>query len=79
MALPDLHFGLFSRVPARAGISDAESFDELMESTEWENYGHLNNPKCADCTAHCGYEATAVEDATSSLKGMLSSAKMIFS
>ena len=57
----------------------AESFDELMESTEWENYGHLKNPKCADCTAHCGYEATAVEDATSSLKGMLSSAKMVFS
>ena len=27
-----------------------------------------NNLKCADCTAHCGYEATAVKDATANLK-----------
>ncbi|MDP3216928.1 MAG: DUF3463 domain-containing protein, partial [Deltaproteobacteria bacterium] len=25
-------------------------------------YGTVNNPKCAQCMAHCGYEATAVED-----------------
>ena len=56
----------------------AETFKELMETTEWENYGHQNNRKCADCTAHCGYEATAVQDATSSLKGMLDSAKVVF-
>jgi hopanoid biosynthesis associated radical SAM protein HpnH len=56
----------------------AETFKELMETTEWENYGHQNNRKCADCTAHCGYEPTAVEDATSSLKGMFDSAKMVF-
>jgi len=49
-----------------------------METTEWENYGHQNNRKCADCTAHCGYEPTAVVDATSNLKGMLDSAKMVF-
>lgn len=34
MALPDLHFGLFSRVPARTGISDAESFDEFFGIVE---------------------------------------------
>ncbi|MFQ5450421.1 MAG: adenosyl-hopene transferase HpnH [Nitrospinaceae bacterium] len=56
----------------------AETFQELMETTEWENYGHRNNPQCADCTAHCGYEATAVEDAGSSLKNMIQSAKVIF-
>jgi len=56
----------------------AETFKELMETTEWENYGHQNNRKCADCTAHCGYEPTAVKDATSSLKGMMDSAKMVF-
>ena len=56
----------------------AETFKELMETTEWENYGHQNNRKCADCTAHCGYEPTAVVDATSNLKGMLDSAKMVF-
>ena len=49
-----------------------------METTEWESYGHENNRKCADCTAHCGYEATAVDDAISSAKGMFDSAKMVF-
>ncbi len=55
----------------------AETFEELMESTEWGKYGHRNNPKCADCTAHCGYEATAVEDAGSSLKNMALAAKSV--
>jgi hypothetical protein len=27
-----------------------------------KNMEQLNNPKCAQCMAHCGYEATAVED-----------------
>ncbi len=39
-----------------------DSFKELLETTPWEKYGHANNPKCAQCMAHCGYEATAVED-----------------
>ncbi len=41
----------------------ASSFKGLMEETNWEKYGTVNNPKCANCMAHCGYEATAVEDA----------------
>ncbi len=56
----------------------AESFRELMEATDWDHYGHRKNPKCADCTAHCGYEATAVEDATSNLKNIVLSAKAVF-
>lgn len=37
------------------------SFQELLEQTEWENYGQKSgNPKCADCMVHCGYEPTAV-------------------
>lgn len=40
----------------------ADSFSELMQSTEWENYGTGRNPKCDNCMAHCGYEGTAVED-----------------
>ncbi|MCK5728422.1 MAG: adenosyl-hopene transferase HpnH [Methylococcales bacterium] len=39
-----------------------DSFQELLDTTPWEKYGHVNNPKCANCMAHCGYEATAVED-----------------
>jgi hopanoid biosynthesis associated radical SAM protein HpnH len=40
----------------------APTFKALMEETDWERYGTGNNPKCADCMAHCGYEASAVND-----------------
>jgi len=43
----------------------------LMEETNWDRYGTGNNPKCANCMAHCGYEATAVNDAMGHpLKGL---------
>jgi hopanoid biosynthesis associated radical SAM protein HpnH len=38
------------------------SFRELMDDTDWNLYGTGNYEKCADCMAHCGYEATAVAD-----------------
>ncbi len=40
----------------------AETYQELMETTQWDNYGTGRNPKCDNCMAHCGYEGTAVED-----------------
>lgn len=45
-----------------ADEGNAASFQELLDTTPWEKYGSVNNPKCASCMAHCGYEATAVED-----------------
>jgi hopanoid biosynthesis associated radical SAM protein HpnH len=45
-----------------ADEGNASSFQELLDMTPWEKYGNVNNPKCASCMAHCGYEATAVED-----------------
>jgi hopanoid biosynthesis associated radical SAM protein HpnH len=45
------------------GEGFAGSFKELMEETDWDRYGTGNYEKCADCMAHCGYEATAVADA----------------
>jgi hypothetical protein len=33
-----------------------------MDGTDWDKYGTGNYEKCADCMAHCGYEATAVAD-----------------
>jgi len=33
-----------------------------METTDWPRYGAGNDPRCADCMMHCGYEATAVAD-----------------
>lgn len=40
----------------------AKSFKELMEETQWKNYGVGRNPKCDNCMAHCGYEGTAITD-----------------
>jgi hopanoid biosynthesis associated radical SAM protein HpnH len=40
----------------------ASSFDELMQETNWDDYGTGNYEKCADCMVHCGYEPTAVAD-----------------
>ena len=45
------------------GEGYAASFKELMETTDWDLYGTGNYEKCANCMAHCGYEATAVTDA----------------
>jgi hopanoid biosynthesis associated radical SAM protein HpnH len=45
------------------GEGYAESFKALMEETNWDSYGTGNYEKCADCMVHCGFEATAVEDA----------------
>src|SRR5699024_3037918 len=42
-----------------------QSFKELMEKTNWENWGTGRNPKCDNCMAHCGYEGTAANDAFS--------------
>ena len=44
------------------GEGYANSFRELMESTDWASYGTGKYEKCANCMVHCGYEATAVED-----------------
>jgi hopanoid biosynthesis associated radical SAM protein HpnH len=43
----------------------APTFKVLLEETDWNRYGTGNNPKCANCMAHCGYESTAVNDALS--------------
>ena len=44
------------------GEGYVKTFKELMETTDWAKYGTGNYEKCSDCMAHCGYEASAVED-----------------
>jgi len=43
------------------GEGYAKTFKELMETTDWDAYGTGRYEKCANCMAHCGYEATATE------------------
>lgn len=45
------------------GEGYAKTFQELMETTDWDKYGVGNYEKCADCMVHSGFEATAVVDA----------------
>ena len=43
------------------GEGYAETFKELMETTDWDAYGTGRYEKCANCMAHCGYEPTAAD------------------
>ena len=45
------------------GEGYAGTFRQLMDETDWDAYGTGNYEKCANCMVHCGYEATAVQDA----------------
>ncbi len=53
-----------------------ESFEELMNSTEWQNYGRASgNEKCQDCMVHCGYEPSAVNATFGTWKGFLATVR----
>jgi hopanoid biosynthesis associated radical SAM protein HpnH len=43
------------------GEGYVKTFQELMETTDWDSYGTGRYEKCANCMAHCGYEPTAAE------------------
>jgi len=36
------------------------SYREMVEQTQWEKYGPGNDPRCADCMMHVGFETTPV-------------------
>jgi hopanoid biosynthesis associated radical SAM protein HpnH len=49
----------------------AHSFEQLMETTRWEEYGRASgNPRCRDCMVHCGHEPTAVHATFNSWRGL---------
>ena len=43
------------------GEGYAETYRELMDTTDWDSYGTGRYEKCANCMAHCGYEPTAAD------------------
>jgi hopanoid biosynthesis associated radical SAM protein HpnH len=45
------------------GEGYVKTFRELMEETDWDAYGTGAYEKCADCMVHCGFEASAVDEA----------------
>ena len=58
----------------------ADTFQELMEETEWASYGHgSGNPKCQNCMVHSGFEPSAVNDTFGSIGGMVATVKAMMS
>ena len=54
----------------------ADSYDELLSETAWQNYGHASgNEKCQDCMVHSGFEASAVNDGFASWSGFFAMAR----
>jgi len=57
----------------------ADTFTELLEQTDWDKYGpDSGNPKCVDCMVHSGFEASAIDDTFSSIRGFLSTVRAMF-
>jgi hopanoid biosynthesis associated radical SAM protein HpnH len=54
----------------------AASFQELLGETRWERYGPAGgDPRCRDCMLHSGFEASAVDEGFTSLRGFLAMAR----
>jgi len=51
-----------------------DSFEQLMQETPWEKYGVGNDPRCANCMVHSGFEVSAVEAVGKSLPDLLRAA-----
>ena len=49
----------------------AETYEELINTTDWEQYGRGKDERCENCMAHCGYEPSAVFATMGSLKESL--------
>jgi len=47
------------------GEGYARTYQELMQTTDWDSYGTGRYEKCANCMANCGYEPTAADAAVS--------------
>ncbi len=49
----------------------AETYQELIETTDWDRYGRGRDERCSSCMAHCGYEPSAVVATAGSLRQSL--------
>jgi len=44
------------------GEGYVKTFAELMEGTDWDQYGVGKYEKCSNCMVHCGFEGTAAKE-----------------
>ncbi len=55
-----------------------ETFAELLATTNWKNYGQKSgNAACTNCMVHSGHEPTAVDATFSSVRGLLTTARLV--
>jgi len=54
------------------------TFRELMEKTDWSKYGAGNDPRCANCMVHCGFEASALSAIRASLPNFWKTVRGIY-
>ena len=62
-----------------------KSYNDLIEKTDWKQYGTGNYEKCRDCMTHCGYEPSAlnytfqnpIESLTNKLFGIKTSGPVV--
>jgi hopanoid biosynthesis associated radical SAM protein HpnH len=52
----------------------AKTWQELLDTTDWNAFGRGKDPRCANCMAHCGYEPSAVLATMGSLRESLRAA-----
>jgi hopanoid biosynthesis associated radical SAM protein HpnH len=51
-----------------------QTWQELLDTTDWDAFGRGKDPRCANCMAHCGYEPSAVLATMGSLRESLRAA-----
>jgi hopanoid biosynthesis associated radical SAM protein HpnH len=52
-----------------------QSYQALVDNTEWEKYGRGRDERCGNCMAHCGYEPSAVAATLRSPRQMVRAAR----
>lgn len=45
------------------GDRHTQNFKDLMKQDLWDRYGVGNDPRCANCLMHCGFESASIFDA----------------
>ena len=57
-------------------LADAhyQTYQELLEATDWEQLGPANDPRCRDCLVHYGFEPAAVLAANRRIRDILAMA-----
>jgi hypothetical protein len=53
------------------GDGYVDTYQQLLDTTDWDTYGRGRDPRCANCMAHCGYEPSAVIATMGSLRQSL--------